>query len=230
MKKETIKKVVRILRAEHVSYDDTRDLFKILRKELDLTPPKRTQKVIKHLTREEIEHIINYSYKQSSKYGLMIKTLFFTGCRVSEFVNIKAEDVYFDDRKILIRKGKGAKERFVPIYPFLEQELRTYLGGRQVGFLFESNYHDKFSTRRIQQILKKVCETAGVNKSVYPHLLRHTIATMLLNNGMPMHQIQLMLGHSKIETTQHYARTAIGSMQKGYQKALGFENGDQETY
>jgi integrase len=70
-----------------------------------------------------------------------MKTLFQTGARVSEFANIKAEDLYFDEQMLLIAKAKGGKSRYVPILPELTQELRTYLGDRTTGYLFETNRH-----------------------------------------------------------------------------------------
>ena len=123
--------------------------------------------------------------------------------RVSEFVSVKVEDFYFEEQMILIQKGN--KSRYVPILPELAQELKTHLKGRQKGYIFESNRHTKFSARRIQQIVKQTADKAGIKKRVHPHLLRHTVATFLLEKGMPLEQIQKFLGHSKIETTQIYA-------------------------
>ncbi len=73
----------------------------------------------------------------------------------------------------------------------------NHLGRRQNGFLFESNRHSAFSTRRIQQIIKAVAENAGITKNIYPHLLRHTVATFLLERGMPLEQIQKFLGQAR---------------------------------
>jgi hypothetical protein len=86
--------------------------------------------------------------------GLLIKTLFQTGAHVSEFVNLTAEDVFFEEQMILIAKAKGGKSRYVPILPELAQELRTHLGQRTVGYLFETNRATRYSPRRIQQIIE----------------------------------------------------------------------------
>ncbi len=112
-----------------------------------------------------------------ARRGLLIKTLFQTGARVSEFVNIKADEVFFEEQMILISKAKGGKSRYVPILPQLAQELRTHLGHRTTGYLFETVQHTQYSPRRIQQIIKETAadaadHQAGVSASLAP-LRRH---------------------------------------------------------
>jgi integrase/recombinase XerD len=151
---------------------------------------------------------------------LLIKTLFQTGARVSEFVNIKVQEFFFDEQMILIAKAKGGKSRYVPILAALAQELRTHLGDRTAGYLFETIHHTPYSPRRIQQIIKETADEAKIPKRVYPHLLRHSVATTLLERGMPLEQIQQFLGHAKLETTQIYAESSPAMMKASYQKAL----------
>ena len=91
--------------------------------------------------------------------------------------------------------------------PDLGQELHTHLGDRATGYLFESNRSLPYSARRVQQIVKEMAEKAKIKKRVYPHLLRHSVATTLLERGMLIEQIQKFLGHSKLETTQVYAES-----------------------
>lgn len=98
---------------------------------------------------------------------------------------------------ILIEKGKGGKSRYVPILPELAQELRAHPGERQTGYIFESNRHTKFTTRRIQQIVKETADRAEIKKKVQLHLLRHTVATFLLEKGIPLEQIQKFLDIQK---------------------------------
>ena len=100
------------------------------------------------------------------------------------------------------------------------QELRTHLGKRTVGYLFETSRASLYSPRRIQQIIKETAEQAQITKRVYPHLLRHSVATTLLERGMPIEQIQKFLGHSKLETTQLYAESSTEMMRESYQRAL----------
>jgi integrase/recombinase XerD len=87
--------------------------------------------------------------------------------------------VFFEEQMILIAKAKGGKSRYVPILPELAQELRTHLGQRTMGSLFETNRVTRYSPRRIQQIIKETAEQAQITKQVYPHFLRHSVATTL---------------------------------------------------
>lgn len=164
--------------------------------------------------------MIQHAYRDRSEHGLLIKTLFQTGTRVSEFANIRVEHFFFDELMILINKGKGGKSRYVPILAELAQELRTHLGGRRTGYLFETNRHLPYSPRRIQQVVKATAEGAKIKKRVYPHLLRHSVATTLLERGMPIDQIQKFLGHSKLETTQVYAESTTEMIKESYRRAL----------
>jgi integrase/recombinase XerD len=108
-----------------------------------------------------------------------------------------------------------------PILPELAQELRTPLGDRANGYLFETIHSTPYSPRRIQQIIQETADEAKITKRVYPHLLRHSVATTLLDRGMPLEQIQKFLGHAKLETTQIYAETSTERIKESYQKALG---------
>lgn len=98
--------------------------------------------------------------------------------------------------------------------------MRTRLGGRGAGYLFETNRHLPYSPRRIQQIVKATAEGAGIKRRVYLHLLRHSVATTLLERGMPIDQIQKFLGHSKLETTRVYAESTTEMIKESYRRAL----------
>ena len=126
----------------------------------------------------------------------------------------------FEEQMIRIRQGKGGKQRYVPILPELAQELQTHLRGRARGYLFETNHHAAFSPRRIQQLVKETADLAGITKRVSPHVLRHSVATTLLEHGMPLEQIQKFLGHAKIDTTQVYAASTTAMIKDSYQQAL----------
>lgn len=210
----------KLWRQYHLTYDQTRYVAKEVRHALAVERPKMRKRVVARLSREEEARLITHAYRMKGERGLLTKTLLQTGARVSEFVNIKAEDVFFDEQMILIAKAKGGKSRYVPILPELAQELRTHLGQRTVGYLFETNRATRYSPRRIQQIIKETAEQAETTKRVYPHLLRHSVATTLLERGMPIEQIQKFLGHSKLETTQLYAESSTEMMRESYQRAL----------
>ena len=140
---------------------------------------------------------------------------------MSEFVHLQVPDVYFDEQMLLITHAKGSKQRYVPLLPELTHELRTSLRDRTTGYLFETIRHTRYSPRRIQQLVQETAALAGITKRVYPHLLRHSVATTLLEQGMPLEQIQKFLGHAKLETTQVYAESTTAMIKESYQKALG---------
>jgi integrase/recombinase XerD len=210
----------KLWRQYHLTYDQTRYVSKEVRHALAIERTKIRQRVIARLSREEEERLIKHAYRMKGERGLLIKTLFQTGARVSEFVNLKAEDVFFEEQMILIAKAKGGKSRYVPILSELAQELRTHLGQRTVGYLFETNRATCYSPQRIQYMVKETAAQAQITKRVYPHLLRHSVATTLLERGMPIEQIQKLLGHSKLETTQLYAESSTEMMRESYQRAL----------
>ncbi len=200
--KALITATIKLWRKHHLTYDQARYVAKEVRKALGVQRIKTRKRVIQRLSRDEEQRLIQVAYRDRGERGLLIKTLFQTGARVSEFANIRVEDFFFDELMILISKGKGGKSRYVPILADLAQELRTHLGDRATGYLFETNRHLPYSSRRIQQIVKATAEKAKIKKRVYPHLLRHSVATTLLERGMPIDQIQKFLGHAKLETTQ----------------------------
>jgi integrase/recombinase XerD len=207
-------------RRHHLTYDQTRYVAKEVRRALAIARPATRTRVIDRLSREEEQRLMAQAYRMPGVRGLLIKTLFQTGARVSEFVHLQVADVFFDEQMLLIAHAKGGKQRYVPLLPELTQELRTYLRDRTTGFLFETIHHTPYSPRRIQQLVRDTAADAGITKRVYPHLLRHSVATTLLERGMPLEQIQKFLGHTKLETTQIYAESTAAMIKESYQRAL----------
>jgi integrase/recombinase XerD len=210
----------KLWRRRHLTYDQARYVAKAVRQSLGLARPKTRTRIVARLSRDEERRLIAHAYHIRGVRGLLIKTLFQTGARVSEFVHLRVQDVFLDEQMLLVVRGKGGKSRYVPILPALAQELKTYLGDRTTGFLFETNRHTCYSPRRIQQIIRETAAQAGIAKRVYPHLLRHSVATTLLERGMPLEQIQKFLGHAKLDTTQIYAESTTDMIKASYQKAL----------
>jgi integrase/recombinase XerD len=204
----------------HLTYDQTRYVAKEVRRTLAIKRPITRKRVVARLSREEERRLIEHAYRVTGERGLLIKTLLQTGARVSEFVHIRVEEVFFEEQMILLAKAKGGKSRYVPILPELAQELRTHLRGRTTGYLFETMRHTRYSPRRIQQLVKETAAQAKITKQVYPHLLRHSVAMALLERGMPLEQIQKFLGHAKLDTTQVYAESTAEMIKASYQKAL----------
>ena len=114
--KSVINATKKLWRQYHLSYDQTQYVVKEVRRALAVEHPKVRKRVVARLSREEETSLITHAYRMKGERGLLIKTLFQTGARVSEFVNIKAEDVFFDEQMILIAKAKGGKVATSPSY------------------------------------------------------------------------------------------------------------------
>jgi integrase/recombinase XerD len=173
----------------HLTYDQTRYVAKEVRRVLAIERTKRRTCVIAQLSCEKEAPLITHAYRMKGERGLLIKTLFQTGARISEFVNIKVEDVFFEEQMIVIATAKGEKSRYVPSLSELAQELQTPAGQRIVGYLFETNRATCYSPRRIQYIVKETGVQLQITKRVYPHLLRHSAGTTCLERGMPIKQM-----------------------------------------
>jgi len=141
----------------------------------------------------------------------MIELLYASGLRISELANARLENFNFEERIIRVT-GKGNKTRLVPVGRKACEALAAYLSGERPNLvktrsgseIFLSERGTKLTTARIWQIIKKHARRSGLEKNVYPHLLRHSFATHLLGNGADLRIIQEMLGHADISTTQVY--------------------------
>lgn len=214
--------MVKLWRKHHLTYDQTKHAVEAARRELGLKAPVERQRTVSRLDRGEVARLIDHAYRKNARAGLMVKTLFYTGARVSEFINLRPGDLHLDlePPQIRIVVAKGGSDGYVPILPELAQELRTHLDGRTAGYLFESNRHDRYTPRAVQKIVSEAAQSAGLTKTVTPHRLRASVATILLDNGMPLDQVQKFLRHKRIETTQIYAETSAKNMGEQYTKAL----------
>lgn len=172
------------------------------------------------LSPEELGRVLAQAYRERPRDGLIVRTLFETGLRVSELVHLQVADVDFTERTIRVREGKGGKDRVVLLTEDLGQQLRLSLDGRTLGSLFESNRAAPFTPRRVQQIVRAVAVKAGITKRVHPHSYRHSMATFLRNQGVPLDVVQLLLGHTDPRTTQLYARLSLGTARAEYDRAM----------
>lgn len=137
----------------------------------------------------------------------LVEFLVSTGCRLSEVAQLKAEDLNFADRSVMVT-GKGDKDRVVYFSVRARLMLQEYIKERKGGdglFVSSKYPYEPLKPRAIQRIIHNVSERAGLAGRVHPHLLRHTFATLALNSGMDVTVIQRLLGHEDIATTQIYA-------------------------
>lgn len=169
----------------------------------DIPNPKRKKQLPKVLSKEEIDKILNNIL--NLKHKLIVMILYSSGLRVSEVVNLHRSDINRDS--ILIRQGKGKKDRYTILSHKVKDLLILYLCETtfETKYLFEGR-NGKYTVKSVQEILKKASK--NLDKNITPHMLRHSFATHLLENGTDIRYIQKLLGHSKLETTSIYTHVA----------------------
>jgi integrase/recombinase XerD len=177
--------------------------------------PKIARKLPDTLSINEIDKLIqaiDLSKKEGERNRAIIETLYGCGLRVSELVNLKISDLFFEEDFIRV-SGKGNKQRFVPIATHTKKYIEIYKSTirnkLQIKKNFEDtlflNQHGKQLTRAmIFTIIKDLAVKSNIKKSISPHTLRHSFATHLLENGADLRSIQIMLGHESITTTEIY--------------------------
>ena len=154
---------------------------------------------------------------------LILELLYSTGCRVSELVNIKLSDINIDKKEILLH-GKGRKERTSFMNARCLLMIMEYMKIRQGDseYLIVSTrapYH-QLTSRTIENNIKALGQRAGIESRVFPHRIRHTTATDALNRGMPIEQVQILLGHENIHTTQIYAKNKKETIKNSHAKYI----------
>jgi len=151
----------------------------------------------------------------------ILETLYATGCRASEVVNLKLEDLYLDSA-FLRCTGKGNKQRVVPLGRQAVAALRAYLAATPAsasGTVFVSKSGQPLCRIRLWKIVKFYCARAGLPTKISPHTLRHSFATHVLAGGADLRSVQELLGHASITTTQHYThidRDRLKAMHKKF--------------
>jgi integrase/recombinase XerD len=220
-----------ILIREGIDYVQTKAVFKAARAKARLSAPKEKRSAPARLTIEESLRFIDAAYASGGQTGLMTQTLLETGTRVSEFVALRVENVSITERVVVIESGKGGKRREIPIRAELTRLLSMHIGKRRAGPLFVSREKSRTGTRtytrqRIGQMVRDVARNAGIEKRIYPHLLRHTMATRLLADGMDITDIQKFLGHEDISATRIYAETSVAMLRRKFDQVTGTEGRD----
>ncbi len=182
----------------------------ILQQKIYLKHPKRNKTLPEILTPNEVKKMIEIT--ENIKHKLILKMLYGCGLRVSEVVNLKKKDIDFSEKLIHIKLSKGKKDRFVKLPESLIEDLKNYCRLFNDEVLFPSNRGGKLTTATIQAIVENSAKKVKIKKEVYPHLLRHSFATHLLEQGTDLRIIQKLLGHSDIKTTQIYTHISQASI------------------
>ena len=176
--------------------------------DMGIKRPKKEKTLPTVLSRQGIIKIIQVT--ANLKHKLMIQILYSSGLRVSELVNLRVNDIDFDRKILLVKAGKGKKDRVTIISQVVLDNTKKYLQKYQpLEFLFEGyGPGQKLTTRTVQKVVTESAKKAGVKKQVSAHTLRHSFATHLLENNVNLRYVQSLLGHARLETTQIYTKVA----------------------
>lgn len=188
--------------------------------------PKLRRKLPNILTIEEVDNLLDIKLNTPFDYRnkAMLELMYSSGLRVSELVDLKLNNIDLDNGYVRCL-GKGKKERIIPIgeiaIEYLKKYINEYRNSMKKGYYTENvflNNHGKNITRQgFFLIIKNIAKEKNIDKNITPHMLRHSFATHLLNNGANLRTIQEMLGHSSITTTQIYTNVSNDIIKENYE-------------
>ena len=217
----SIKAFYRFLTAERYIRRDPAEVLEAAQKGIHLPKFLSVQEVDELLEQPNLGTLEGYRDKT------MLETLYATGMRVSELVSVPVENV---DLKMqyLIVMGKGSKERMLPLGRTALKYLERYLNVVRPQLLhnkpdsckelFVTSWGGPLTRQRVNELLEGYAQSAGITKRVTPHMLRHSFATHLLNNGTDLRVVQELLGHAEISTTQIYTHLDMARLREVYDK------------
>ncbi len=187
--------------------------------------PKLKKSLPDTLTIEEVTNLLNIPLKTKYDYRnkAMLEIIYGTGLRISELISLTLRDIDLEN-DIIRCKGKGSKERIVPINDYAIHYLKLYLDKRGLflikgknDYLFLNNHGLPMTRQGFFKNLQKILSEKGIKKKVSPHTLRHSFATHMLSGGADLRSIQLLLGHSDITTTKIYTHISNEKVKTDYQ-------------
>ena len=183
----------------------------------------KTAKVIKNTFSDENIERMRDLCKNDIRNLVIIELLLTTGMRVGELVNLNISDINFEERSCVVL-GKGNKQREVYFDAKTKIHLQEYLGNRNDNdialFVSKNKPYQRLSISGIELIIRNIGKNINIDKA-YPHKFRRTLATMAIDKGMPIEQVQKLLGHVKIETTMHYAMVNQNNVKISHRKYIG---------
>ncbi|WP_245935455.1 site-specific tyrosine recombinase/integron integrase [Winogradskyella arenosi] len=173
--------------------------------------PKKSKYLPVVLSKEEIIDLLQVT--KNLKHRAILGLIYSSGLRIGELLNLRLSDIDLDRNQVFIKQSKGRKDRTVVLSEVLKPLLCNYINTYrpQIHFV-EGQKGSTYSASSVRSFLKKSCELANIKKQVTPHTLRHSFATHMLENGVDLRYIQILLGHSKPETTMIYTHVAQHSL------------------
>lgn len=222
--KKKAKKLAKDLKKENPDYNYLSDVFRHIRQELDIQREQTPKKLPYVPTEEEIHRFYKAIWDaKNMKHMLIIKTLIYTGARVSELVKIKIEDIDFDQCQIRINQGKGKKDRIVPFPIDFKEVLAMHVQNMKekgAKHLFESSWKRAYTDRGIRKILEEYTKVAGIEHSISPHKLRHFLFTWLKRKGIGDAFIQPYSGHESRQSLEVYSKLSLQDAQREYAEVM----------
>ncbi len=214
----------RKIREEQLSYDDFLQACKLIRRQANIQRPQRARRLPRLLSEQELQTFFETAAKEDPKWELLFRVLLATACRVNELTGICVRDINFENFRILIRSGKGNKDRYVPFPVELSLPIRQQCQQSE-EFLFESRSGKRMSDRHVQLRMSRVAVAAGLVDSdggslVHPHLFRHQTITFLLESQMPPQEVMRISGHSHYQSLEIYDHLALRIAHDRYQQIM----------
>ena len=194
-----------------------------------LSGPKKEKKLPRYFEYNELETLFDacdLSTPLGQRDRLILEMLYATGVRVGELVSIKVSDINQSSRTILIL-GKGNKERIVPYGEYCEEILKMYLkdgylslNTKNSPFLFLNYHGGELTERGVRYLLEEIIKRTSIQKNISPHMIRHSFATHLLNQGCDLMSVQKLLGHESIKATQIYTHVTTDRLRSVYRNSF----------
>ncbi|MBV9691765.1 MAG: tyrosine-type recombinase/integrase [Ktedonobacteraceae bacterium] len=222
--KKKAKELAKLLHTERPDYPYLKSVFRALREELEIAVPRKEVRLPEIPTEEDMRLFYQIVWNcRNFADMVLIKTLFYTGVRVSELVAIRLDEVDVERCQIRITQGKGSKDRQVPFPRSFRELLALHIDRMRAKgaiYLFESMRKHKYTDRGVRKMLARYAAQAGITRSMSPHKWRHFLFTWLKKEGIDDALIQPYSGHASRQSLEIYSRLSLADAQPSYNQAM----------
>lgn len=218
-RRKLARRVARLIVRGGMTYEQWRGFNKYVRRYARLSPTNTGKRLPNILTDDELRRFFQAVDRAgNAQHGVMLRTLLYTGCRVSELCGLRAGDVDLDTGRVRVNYGKGNKDRYTLIPSPFRVAMRAYLAGRTAGSLFVGR-QGPYTSRRVRQIVDGYAKAAGVKAT--PHTFRHQMITHLTRCGMTNGQLMPITGHEWQSALAIYQHVALDrKLEDAYDQAM----------
>lgn len=216
--------IAKLLRSEHPDYSYLKAVFQELRKVLEIQVTKAPKKLPYVPTEDELKKYYEAIWRSHNMQDILIvKTLLYTGVRVSELIRVKIQDVDLDRCQLKIIAGKGKKDRIVPFPKSFREAMALHVANSNKNnqiYLFESSWKKPYSDRGIRKMLEKYSKMVGMRQTISPHKLRHFLFTWLKKQNIDDALIQPYSGHETRQSLEVYSKISLSKAQDIYDENI----------